>query len=141
MHEWEKAFQSLEDRLSSIENHLNIVPTVTISSGEQVPIQSYFNRSQVSPPTFQKHTILENHSVPAPQNIPGSAAASSPSIPTKPSAAKNNNDNNTAPTSMLGLSSDFNSMKGDVESLKDMMASLGNMLQNLGAQQQNNTSQ
>jgi len=131
MHDWETSFSMIEDRLSLVEQHLKLVPTVTDSTGEEIPIQSTIYRSPTKQPTPKRQVNSVNTtstSLPVTNNNNNNATASTSS------STVSYNNTNTPPT-MQNLSSEFDDMKGEVNSLKDMMASLGNMLQNLGAQQ------
>jgi hypothetical protein len=127
MNQWEMTFNALDNRLSNIEKHLNIVPTVTTTTNQAVPIQDAINQQPTLP--LHQHNNAPTAKLPVTTNTTNSQAAASSS-----SSATNITNTNTNNT-MQGLSSEFNTMKGDVDSLRAMMASLGDALQSLGAQQ------
>ena len=51
MSEWETAFNTLENRLSVVEKHLNIVPIVTAATNQDSPLQKISTRSATQQPS------------------------------------------------------------------------------------------
>src|ERR1044072_8323740 len=127
MNGWKQAYDRLDSRLNTVEQHLNITPPSQVSSS--------VSSSSAAP---KRTSAAPNLVLARPTTTTTTRSHTKPA--STPAAINNNNSTSTQHT-VQGLGQEFNAMHGSVASLHDQFNNLTKLITNaLGQQQQSSPS-